>query len=278
MSNYYCLITSLPKLSLEDNKLNFGVAEFRDEYLGELSSSDRRLIRLFYLKYDNANLLKLLSDENAAVDERGGFTREQLLENIRCVKEEGKPADSDFPEYMVRFLEEYFSESETPVLAEDRLTALYYDHASKCRNPFIARWFKFNRILNNLLIALSARRLEIEYASSIVGNDELSELMRTSGARDFGLASEIDFFEEVMKISETENLFEREKQTDAFRWEYLEENSFFHYFSVERIFVFIEQLSMVERWLALDKEKGNEMFRGLIDSLKDEVRIPSEFR
>ena len=42
--------------------------------------------------------------------------------------------------------------------------------------------------------------------------------------------------------------------------------------------VFLMKLEMIERWISLDKEKGNEMFRQLIGQLKDEVQIPQEFR
>jgi hypothetical protein len=58
----------------------------------------------------------------------------------------------------------------------------------------------------------------------------------------------------------------------------MEEQTFFDYFTVERLFVFLVQLEMVERWILLDKERGNRMFRSLIDSLKNEVQIPAEFR
>ena len=53
---------------------------------------------------------------------------------------------------------------------------------------------------------------------------------------------------------------------------------FFNYFTVERIFVFLLRLEMIERWISLDKEKGSELFRKMIDSLKNEVQIPAEFR
>jgi len=36
---------------------------------------------------------------------------------------------------------------------------------------------------------------------------------------------------------------------------------FFHYFSVERIFAFVVRLALIERWMALDKEKGTALFR-----------------
>ena len=38
------------------------------------------------------------------------------------------------------------------------------------------------------------------------------------------------------------------------------------------------QIEMIERWITLDKEKGNQMFRQLISTLKDQVQIPAEFR
>ena len=38
------------------------------------------------------------------------------------------------------------------------------------------------------------------------------------------------------------------------------------------------QLEMIERWISLDKEKGNELFRKMIQDLKNEVQIPEEFR
>ncbi len=58
----------------------------------------------------------------------------------------------------------------------------------------------------------------------------------------------------------------------------MEEASFFNYFTVEKLFIFLVKLSMIERWISLDKEKGNEIFRKIIDSLKNEVSIPNEFR
>jgi hypothetical protein len=47
---------------------------------------------------------------------------------------------------------------------------------------------------------------------------------------------------------------------------------------VERLFVFLLQLEMIERWISLDKEKGSQLFRSIIATLKDEVQIPAEFR
>ena len=43
-------------------------------------------------------------------------------------------------------------------------------------------------------------------------------------------------------------------------------------------FVFLLKLEMIGRWISMDKEKGSELFRQIIDKLKDEIQIPAEFR
>ena len=71
MSKYYYLVAGLPELTLEDSKLSYTVADFKTELYPALSEDDKKLIDLFYLKFDNANVLKLLKDKDAAIDLRG---------------------------------------------------------------------------------------------------------------------------------------------------------------------------------------------------------------
>lgn len=62
------------------------------------------------------------------------------------------------------------------------------------------------------------------------------------------------------------------------KWNWLDNNSFFNYFSIEKLFSFIIKIEIVERWITLDKEKGQRLFRALIESLKQDVEIPAEYR
>lgn len=276
---YYYLVAGLPELTLEDSKLSYTVADFKTELYPNLSDEDKKLIDLFYLKFDNANVLKLLKDKDAAIDPRGVYAAEELAEFISLLKDGDEVADAVFPSYLSTFISEYFN---TPVedefLHEDRLAALYYDYAMKCRNKFASSWFAFNLTMNNILVALTARKFKMDIAPLIVGDTEVCEALRTSGARDFGLTGEVDFLDQLVKISETEELVEREKKIDQLRWNWMEEATFFNYFTIERLFVFLLQLEMIERWISLDKEKGNQLFRSIIATLKDEVQIPAEFR
>ncbi|WP_044268958.1 DUF2764 domain-containing protein [Bacteroides timonensis] len=276
---YYYLVAGLPELTLEDSKLSYTVADFKAELYPDLSDEDKRLIDLFYLKFDNANVLKLLKDKDAAIDPRGNYSAEELAEFISLLKDGDEVADAVFPSYLSTFISEYFNTpAEDDFLHEDRLAALYYAYAMKCRNKFVSSWFAFNLTMNNVLVALTARKFKMDIAPLIVGDTEVCEALRTSGARDFGLTGEVDFLDQLVKISETEELVEREKKIDQLRWNWMEEATFFNYFTVERLFVFLLQLEMIERWISLDKEKGNQLFRSIIATLKDEVQIPAEFR
>ena len=276
---YYYLVAGLPELTLEDSKLSYTVADFKAELYPDLSDEDRRLIDLFYLKFDNTNVLKLLKDKDAAIDSRGNYSAEELAEFISSLKDGDEVADAVFPSYLSTFISEYFNTpAEDDFLHEDRLAALYYAYAMKCRNKFVSSWFAFNLTMNNVLVALTARKFKMDIAPLIVGDMEVCEALRTSGARDFGLTGEVDFLDQLVKISETEELVEREKKIDQLRWNWMEEATFFNYFTVERLFVFLLQLEMIERWISLDKEKGNQLFRSIIATLKDEVQIPAEFR
>ena len=278
MSAYYYLVAGLPDISLDDGKLSYSVESFKSEIYPDLSTKDQHLIDLFYLKYDNENLLLLLRNKDAVPARKGRFTTEELLQVIESVRD-GDTPDKKYPPYFYDFVSRYFLLTpEDLYKAEDLLASAYYSYAMQCSNQFIASWFEFNLNINNIQAAFSARKYKMDVPSVIVGHSEVSELLRTSNARDFGLNDLLTYFEQLQRIVEIEELVEREKKIDLLKWKWLEEESFFNYFTVERIFVFLLQLEMIERWISLDKEKGSELFRQMIQNLKDEVQIPEEFR
>ena len=278
MSAYYYLVAGLPDISLEDGKLSYTISDFRAESYGDLSAKDQALIDLFYLKYDHADLLSLLKDKDAVTQGRGNFSSEDLLQLIASVKEGEKP-DAKFPSYLYDFIAQYLAlPADELYKAENLLASAYYAYAMKSKNPFIASWFEFNLNINNILAAFAARKYKMNVAEVIVGDTDVCEMLRTSNARDFGLSETVDYFEPLQRLVETDDLVEREKKVDQLKWKWLEDASFFHYFTIERLFVFLLQLEMIERWVLLDKEKGSELFRQMIQNLKDEVQIPEEFR
>ena len=170
-SKYYYLVAGLPELTLEDSKLSYTVADFKTEIYSGLSASDQKLIDLFYLKFDNANVLKLLKDKEAEIDKRGNYSAAELTEYISILKEGGEISPKEFPSYLSTFISDYLNTpAESMVLQEDHLAALYYEHAMKCGNKFVSSWFEFNLNINNILVAFTARKFKWDIVSYIVGN------------------------------------------------------------------------------------------------------------
>ena len=101
---------------------------------------------------------------------------------------------------------------------------------------------------------------------------------RVRHLREAGRYTSLGHDELLAFIVDAEYDTRHKKKIDRLRWNWMEETTFFDYFTVERLFVFLLQLEMIERWISLDKEKGSQLFRSIIAALKDEVRIPAEFR
>ena len=130
--------------------------------------------------------------------------------------------------------------------------------------------------VNNLQVAFLARKYKKNMSECIVGDDETSETIRNSASRDFGLAGTIDYLEQVLRLCESDKLQERERQMDELRWNWLEDNSIFNYFTIERIYVFLQKLDIVTRWTKLDTETGAKRYKELIVGLKSGLTINDE--
>jgi hypothetical protein len=95
-------------------------------------------------------------------------------------------------------------------------------------------------------------------------------------ARDFGIGQELEYFDTLQRLSEEGDIYERERKIDKFRWEWLEENTVFDYFDIEYIFAYLCKLQILERWVSLNAEEGERVFRQLIANLKNEIKMPED--
>lgn len=276
MGKYYYLVSGLPDISLDDGKLAYTVADFKAEMEATLSAKDQKLIDLFFLKYDNANLLACLKEADAPLDPRGRITREEFEAVYKALKEEEKlPKNEAIPAYHVTFIQRYLAEEQSEqkgekaqVSWEDQLAALYYEAAMKAPNPFVAGWFELNLNINNVLTAITCRKYGFDKSLYIVGHNEIAEQIRTSNARDFGLSDAVEYLPELQRIAEETDLYARERKIDLLKWKWLEEQTFFKTFDLERVFAYLLQLEMIERWVNLDKAKGEQTFRELVGAMK----------
>ena len=277
--NYYCYIAGLPDIQIDNQKSIPAQDEILDELKQILSKGDMALLDLLRLKYDNDNLLKFLANRDAELNPLGKLTSQdwaELIELIDNSDERNPVRDARLLKYVLEFYSTIRNEqSEEKIdFAEDFLAALYYKYGMQCKNKFVADWFEFNLNINNILTALTCRKYGWDVKSAIVGDNVVAETIRNSvSARDFNLKAEIDYFDALVSISETANLLDREHRIDALKWNWLEENTFFSSFSIEKVLSFWLRCELMHRWDNLSMEEGAEIFRQMINDLKKDVKF-----
>lgn len=279
MNKYYCFLAGLPEISFDDGKLSYSLSDFIADLDSSLSVSDRKLMHLFRLKYDNLNLLAYLNNKEATFNPLGNYTAEQFEQVILSIREEDPFPKKVLPSYLFKYLNEYVNEELTGkgLSNEDYLSSLYYDYASTVSNRFVREWFILNLNIGNILSAFAARKMGWDLDKVVVGNNNVAKIIRANNTRDLGLTDELDYLETLIRLSEEKNLFESERKVDLMKWDWLEEKTLFIYFSFENVFSYLLRLEMIERWLQLSKETGEQMFRSLITQMKESVKLSEEF-
>ncbi len=278
---YYCLIAGLPDIFIEDNKLSFGLRDFKDQLIEEkLPQEDLKLIQSFFWRYDNQNLLIRLTDSNNEPNTLANLSPEDLDELFAMAKDDSlENLKGRVPSYLGEFINAY--KNETPLIPgkswENQLAELYYQYIQILDNEFIRNWYDFEVGLTNILTAFNCRKHQMEIQGELIGDNELTANLAKSNARDFGISNEFPKLEAILRAVEEDNILEKEKKIDLLKWELLDDWTFFHYFTIEKIFAYILKMEMIERWLRLDKKTGEELFNRLLTNLESSYEFPEEF-
>lgn len=278
-NQYYYFVAGLPDFTFESTKLPFTVEEFKEMLYEELKSDDKRLIQKYFLKTDTDNLLKLLTNKDAEIQKIGVYSRQELLNSIASIQQNPDLKNKNVPPIFDHFIKLWLKEEATEENKkwEDLLTSLYMEYGVEAKNSLVSRWFTLNLNIGNTLAAIYSRKYEMDVKSVVVGNNPIARTIKANtNMRDFGLEQELEYFDTLLRISEETDLYERERKIDKFRWDWLEENTVFDYFNVEYLFAYLCKLHILERWVQLNAEEGERVFRELIDAMKKEVKLPDE--
>jgi len=269
--NYYYLVAGLPDITIEQGKLQFGTSEYANELRSGLSGKDFELFKLLLLPNDNQLLLQIMLKSDKAVSANGNFDPQWLADEIK------EPLH--LPKYMMHFIESFQSETRqfSALSPENELATHFYAELCETDNEFLCNWFTFNLDLKNVLLVLSARNHKIAYENQVIGSNEVATLIRKSNARDLGLSAEWPWIEKVLQINGIEDIMAREKAIDQLKWNFLDDQNTFNYFTAEVLMAYYLKLEMIERWLRLDQATGEEMFRRLLSQLQNSYEFPNEF-
>ncbi len=278
-NQYYYFISGLPDFSFDSMKLPFSVEEFREMLDEAIAPEDKKLMETYFLSYDNDNLFRLLEKKESEMGNRGILSHAEIEEVIQRVKEGDTIENKQVPPYFEKAVRASLDEEITGHLKtlEDLISSLYADYGMGVRNSLIAGWFEMNLNIGNILSALFARKYGMDVIQVVVGNNEIANLIReNANTRDFGISRELDYWDDLLRIAEEPDIYERERKIDKFRWNWLEDNTLFDYFNIEYIFAYLCKLRILERWVSLNAEEGERVFRELITQLKNEIQQPED--
>jgi hypothetical protein len=161
-----------------------------------------------------------------------------------AVKESIMELLSEKDQKLVELMEEGFD--------EDGLGAEFYDKAAKSKNRFIREYFDFDGRLRNMKVEYLAKRL------GKTSDNYLVEL------------PEADFEEEkqIQDILADADFVDREQRMDNLKWEKASDIACMDYFNMNAILAFLVKAKTVQRWAELDPEKGEEMFKKLVQEIR----------
>ncbi len=285
---YYYFVSGLPSLSIDDQKNVLTDKQFLLDAREHLSPGDFELLLLASLPTDADDLLKASYEPDPELESNPdkdcslwfwqryvSNAREKLL-NPRLKL----PKDYQYlPDGIHEFCRQTLSAEELPPRLEAQHTLLEAIHAwaGKHGNEFIRDWFSFNRDLQNILMAINARKHGLPFAKYLVGTGWTVEQLATSHAADFGLGKESEIYNAAYRVWEQNNLLYRERGYDILRWKWIDNQNFFHVFNIDRILGYYCQLRILNRWIKMDPEAGAEVFQDTLNSLENSLSFPAQF-
>lgn len=268
MSGYYpYLLSGLPELDFDMDLSGFSYEEIHAQAVELLTPSDRKALALF-LAFDTH--AELAQDYLALKDED---------QKIQYIQERSLPAYQrkifGMSLSMLLYGEEDLKVDDTHQDVERALVRVFdnafYRAALHHGNSFVRKWFTFDGILKNTLVAFAARKQgrspEDEFVEA--ASAPLLEWIREDlNEGDFGLKLRLSYAEEMFAALDLPDVFERERAIDRFRWRMAEEMVRGKDFQLDKVLCYMLQAGILRRWQKMDAESGREYLRGAVSEMR----------
>lgn len=273
--SYNYLVASLVEYAPDSDGKGLDVAALLEEIDSNVSRSDKRHVRMLLARRDIENILTVHAGRHRYFSVAWMSEEEVALVAERYFKG-GDVADDmlDLPPYIERVLASYSDplraadeEMDTSKSLEHTLWSEYYKNAEASSDPFIRKWSLFERRLRNIVAAFNARREGRDIAESLIGDDEQTQMLASSDSADFGLKGSFDKADELIAILESDNMLEKERKLDMLKWNMVDELTLFNYFDIDAVLGYLVKISIINRWMSLDRETGEKMLKQLIEQL-----------
>ena len=144
----------------------------------------------------------------------------------------------------------------------------FYAQALKYPCKFIQEYFRFD---------LNLRNAKVRFLNQELGRNADEDVITGQGKEE-DEDLDIDLyrfhggeFEEFLQVQDAlgqRDILSREKALDDVCWEKISALETFHYFDLTAVLAYVAKLHIVDRWLALDEEKGRALFKQLVNEVR----------
>ncbi len=272
---YHYLIAGLADLAFDSGKGFSDMAEFREELKSILHPSDYFLVSVLFLPHDNKNLMAFLGDDTKTWDPLGNYSLQDIEEQKRITESILKENDI-LPSYMVTAIKNWFHPESVKDRAETEkiLTEGYLKAALSSGSRFLENYTRFDRDLRNIFALINSKALGLDAVKFISGDDPFSSWLREvyKSGKDFQIPPEPEYIPVMFEIVMENEFLERERKSDIARWDFINEESFFEYFTIDWLLGYLIKLSIVIRWKQLDPEAGKTMLKKLVEEMETPVK------
>ena len=138
----------------------------------------------------------------------------------------------------------------------DSLDAEFYRTALASKNRFIAGYFGYD---------LDVRNCRVAYLNKALGRPEGQDIM----VLDEDEPREFEDLEKVNAVLQGSDILGRERGLDDILWERIDSLTLMEVFTLDQILGFVAKLQIVARWLRLDPQSGRELFRKLVEEIRN---------
>ncbi|HRI28117.1 MAG TPA: DUF2764 family protein [Chitinophagales bacterium] len=248
LEQYAGIVSSLPNISLDTTE-ELLPTNLANHFADFIDPHDLYLLRLVYMPIDHANLLNTLYQTQQPFLPDGNFSASQIKQIAA-----GKLTPYPYIEEFILQHWQHHASAQPYALTEIQLTQDYFFFLLQYPNTFLQKWAKFTLELRNFSLMqyvphglpdLSEHLVAPEYTAYLTGK--------------YRAKAEQESLVPLAQLTEIwthENPLHREKLLDTLIWQFLQSESFFYYFSIERIIAHAFQRQLANRWAHLNRQSA----------------------
>lgn len=255
MKEYFFLASYLPQLEI-GHVPQLGFEELKDLVLINVLPEDQRCLRQLLRQVDLENLQAIWT--GAPIDPRGNLNNEELQQALAQFSwSEEEPFEESLSEYLLKYTDNHERAKHFTWLLSS-----FYKEKRENHKGFLQKYYNFQYEWQWVLAAFRAKKegreitRELQFEES--SDPLISQILAQKDATSFEPPYEYTDLKPIFEAFADEPM-ELHKALVSYQFDHMITLFIGELFTIERILNYAARLLLVERWNALDAQKGMEV-------------------